>query len=86
MSNVVSLGSREPVAPIADAYIVEICEQLLAEAKSGLIRAIAVATSHNDKTVGTVFKADEDKFEMLGLLSTIAHQINDQIMGKSEPQ
>lgn len=63
-----------PTKPNAD--VVELCEQLLAEAKSGKIRSVAVATVESEGVFGTAFECgDGAMLSLVGSVSLLKHDV-----------
>jgi hypothetical protein len=59
-----------------DPDVIEMCEQLLAEAKEGRIQGLAVATVEADRTFGTAFEVGGGAvLSLIGAVTLLQHDL-----------
>lgn len=61
--------------PGPDLQLIATLEDMLAQAKSGELIAIACATEHTGRCIGTAFAGDIDLYRMLGAIESLKRRI-----------
>ncbi len=64
----------------ADSNVVEVLRALLEKAEAGDIVAMAVATEHTGRDIGTAYAGDISVFTMLGALEHLKWRISEELL------
>jgi hypothetical protein len=70
---VTPIANREP-----DAGLIATLEDLLAQANRGELVAIAIATEHTGRSIGTAFCGDIDLYRMLGAIESLKRRMMEE--------